>query len=213
MRTIIAGSRGITDMQLLLEAIRKAQRGGLKITTILCGGANGVDALGKEYAARNSIPIEYYPADWNKHGRSAGFIRNQEMVHKAEALIALWDNKSKGTKHTIDLAEKAGLKLHLSVILPKKTVEEKLYNTMSSEDKQKILDFIKEKTDIVDKEIKEENPKEEIKEPEKKVEEPKKEETQPLPGPLSVDNPVSQPSGFPGSKWHATNRHKNDSTR
>lgn len=131
MRTIIAGSRSITDMELLLKTIKEADQNGLTITTILCGGANGVDTLGREWAKKHNIPIEYYPANWDKHGKRAGYVRNQEMVHNAEALIAIWDGKSKGTEHTIDLAQKANLKTYLINTLPsaKETLEKEEQGT------------------------------------------------------------------------------------
>ncbi|MEK6932764.1 MAG: hypothetical protein AABW56_03130, partial [Nanoarchaeota archaeon] len=88
------------------------------------------------------------------------------------------------------------------------TKEEKLYDSMSEDDKQKILDFIKEKTDDVDNEIKElpVTPKEEIKEPEKKIEEIKNK--QPLPGHMSSD--LNRNSGLKGSKWIGKNRPKSN---
>ena len=64
--------------------------------------------LGKRYANEQGIPVESYPADWNRHGRSAGYIRNHEMLENADALIAFWDGRSKGTKNMIDIAMRAG---------------------------------------------------------------------------------------------------------
>ena len=50
-----------------------------------------------------------FPADWDKYGKAAGYKRNGEMARNADALIAFWDGKSRGTKHMIDLAKKYDL--------------------------------------------------------------------------------------------------------
>lgn len=108
MRTIIAGSRTATKYPDLLRAMDCVL---WRPTVILSGMAKGADLLGEQWAKENNIPVERYPADWEKHGKVAGYVRNAEMSGKAEALIALWDGNSKGTKHMIDLATKQGLKV------------------------------------------------------------------------------------------------------
>ncbi len=110
MRTIIAGSRTATRLSQLYQALEDAPWG---VSVVLSGKARGADALGERWAKRFRIPVEEYPADWNKFGNGAGYIRNAEMADNAEALIALWDGESKGTKHMIDLAERKGLKIFI----------------------------------------------------------------------------------------------------
>lgn len=107
MRTIIAGSRGITDYAQLEAAVDAS---GFHITEVVSGCARGADALGEEYARRRGIPIARYPAKWDEHGRAAGAIRN--VARNADALIALWDGRSKGTAHMISVANRAGLKCY-----------------------------------------------------------------------------------------------------
>jgi hypothetical protein len=75
----------------------------------VCGYCRGVDILGDRWARENNIPIKYFPANWTKHGKSAGYIRNREMVEYADALIAIRKNNSKGTGHTINFAKKKGI--------------------------------------------------------------------------------------------------------
>ena len=110
MKTIIAGSRTITDMNLLKEAIRES---GFNITEVVCGGARGVDELGRQWAGK--IPVKPFPAKWNEFGKGAGYIRNVEMADYADALILLWDGKSKGSKHMLDIATKKDLKIYLHI--------------------------------------------------------------------------------------------------
>ena len=57
--------------------------------------------------------ITQFPADWNKQGKAARYKRNEQMANYANALIAFWDGKSKGTKHMIKLAKSRGLKTNV----------------------------------------------------------------------------------------------------
>lgn len=109
MRTIIAGSRDGVTRHHLDRAMLEFERLGHEVTTVISGCARGADTLGEEWAARNNIPVEKFPADWNLHGRCAGYFRNNRMADNAQALIALWDGTSKGTKHMVDIAREKGL--------------------------------------------------------------------------------------------------------
>lgn len=113
MRTIIAGGREITDYEEVCRAILFSN---FDITEVVSGKARGVDTLGEQFAKEFNIPIKEFPADWNKHGKAAGPIRNCEMadyVGDEGALIAIWDGQSRGTKHMIDYATKKGLKVYV----------------------------------------------------------------------------------------------------
>ena len=103
MKLAIVGSRGITDMSVLISALD-----GYDITEIVSGGARGVDTMSEDYAVAHDIDTVIFEADWSKHGRSAGYKRNVLIVEYADEVLALWDGKSRGTKHTIDIAHRAG---------------------------------------------------------------------------------------------------------
>jgi len=99
MRIIIAGSRGYRGGVLGIEsAIRDS---GFTVTTVISGVAKGADLAGEWWAKSKGIPCERFPAQWNEFGKSAGMIRNQQMADAADALIALWDGKSRGTEAMI----------------------------------------------------------------------------------------------------------------
>lgn len=114
MRTIIAGSRTACSMLELDSAVRKC---GWQITSVISGGARGADMLGELWAMDHGIPFQVFPADWNKWGKSAGYIRNKEMADNAEALIALWDAESRGTNDMIWQAQVRRLKVHIELVL------------------------------------------------------------------------------------------------
>lgn len=110
-RVIVAGGRDFSNYELLESKLNRILQNITDEIVIVCGMARGADTLGERYAKANGIRVEYYPADWNKYGKSAGYIRNEQMAKNADALIAFWDGKSKGTKNMIDVAEKYKLKI------------------------------------------------------------------------------------------------------
>lgn len=64
---------------------------------IVCGVAAGVDRAGETYANKMNLEISYFPANWEKFGKAAGPIRNLEMAKFADALLLIWDGKSRGS--------------------------------------------------------------------------------------------------------------------
>jgi hypothetical protein len=64
------------------------------------------------YANLNDVEIEIVEADWDL-GNGAGPIRNQKMAKKGDALIAIWDGESSGTRDMIDKALAEGLSLYV----------------------------------------------------------------------------------------------------
>jgi len=117
MKVIIAGSRDCEDYNLLLTAIANA---GFDVTAVVSGGAKGADSLGERFAEECALPVFKFPAHWEQYGRAAGPIRNELMAEFGDALIALWDGKSRGTKNMIDRATAHGLKIHVELYEPKK---------------------------------------------------------------------------------------------
>jgi hypothetical protein len=105
MKIVIAGSRHIIDPSIVEKAIKESGFLGA-ISEIVSGGARGVDSLAEEYARDTGIPFKLFPADWDKYGKAAGPIRNQQMAEYADALIAVWDGKSKGTLNMINNMKK-----------------------------------------------------------------------------------------------------------
>ena len=112
IKLIIAGGRDFNDYDLLeetctymLSALINAYE-----VEIVSGGAKGADSLAQRFARSNRLKLTVMNADWDKHGKSAGYKRNQEMANYATHVIAFWDGKSRGTKHMIDTAQRDGLK-------------------------------------------------------------------------------------------------------
>lgn len=113
MKTIIAGSRSITDRELVNKAVMDS---GFTISVVFCGCAQGVDNLGREWAVKRGIPVRLFPAEWDLHGKSAGMIRNEQMSSEAEACILIWDGVSKGSQNMKKKAIFRRLKFHELIV-------------------------------------------------------------------------------------------------
>jgi hypothetical protein len=103
MNLAVVGSRSFRDkarMFSVLDALRP------EIKSIISGGAQGADCMAEEWAKERGVPFQSFPADWATYGKMAGFLRNVDMVLAADAVLAFWDGWSRGTRHTIELAEK-----------------------------------------------------------------------------------------------------------
>jgi hypothetical protein len=117
MKILIAGSRTITRYEdLLYEWLHAPEEWTDFNTTIISGCAPGVDTLAIDLAHKEGYDLIEMPADWKKHGRGAGFIRNNEMVKICDAALILWDGKSSGTNHTIELLKHAKKFYQLRII-------------------------------------------------------------------------------------------------
>lgn len=80
---------------------------------IVSGGANGVDHCGELLAKKAGLVCTVFPAEWSTFGKSAGYRRNVQMAEYADALVAVWDGESKGTKHMIDIMNKHGKPVYI----------------------------------------------------------------------------------------------------
>ena len=77
-------------------------------TIVVSGGARGPDRWAVERALENGMPIRVHPAQWDRYGRAAGFIRNALVVQDCDQLIAFWDGSSRGTADVVAKAQDAG---------------------------------------------------------------------------------------------------------
>ena len=112
IKVIIAGTRDFNDYAFLKKNLDYFLQGinpNNEEIEIVSGNARGADKLGERYAKEHNLPVKLFPANWDKYGKRAGYLRNQEMANYADMLIAFWDEKSKGTKHMIDIAKKQDL--------------------------------------------------------------------------------------------------------
>lgn len=84
---------------------------GEPLPIILMHGAcpTGVDLVVDKWAERNLIPVKRFPADWDKHGKAAGPIRNQQMVDKGPSYMIAFPSSGTGTRDCARRADEAGI--------------------------------------------------------------------------------------------------------
>jgi len=111
VKVIIAGSRNCYDYSILENAIKDS---GFNIDVVISGCARGSDKLGEKWAKKNGVMVMKFPADWANKGKKAGMLRNIQMAKVSDALIALWDGKSTGTMHMINIAKKYNLHIYIA---------------------------------------------------------------------------------------------------
>ena len=110
MRIVVSGSRTITDEKAVEGILR--QYISVK-DEVITGGARGVDQIAHDFAHRYFNDTIVFEADWDKHGKAAGPIRNAAMMEDADILVAIWDGESRGTKSAIDEARKRRVETHI----------------------------------------------------------------------------------------------------
>lgn len=120
MRVLVTGSRDWGDYDRVETALLAV----LETNAILVSGhcPTGADFIAEEFWKSWGAEVELHSADWDKHGKSAGFIRNQEMVDLGADICLAFigpctslrcnrkdKHGSHGTTDTAKRAEKAGI--------------------------------------------------------------------------------------------------------
>ena len=112
MKAIIAGTRTWKDIFAIRMLLNEVQEELGPITEIVSGGASGADEIGEMLAKEKDIPVRRFPADWDKHGKAAGPIRNREMAAYADVLLLAWDGESPGSRNMLRTAREYGLGIY-----------------------------------------------------------------------------------------------------
>jgi phosphoribosylformylglycinamidine (FGAM) synthase-like amidotransferase family enzyme len=111
-RVLVCGGRDFNDLDMLNRALDDLRLMHYEIA-IIQGGARGADHLASCWAKRNGIELHSYPADWNKHGKAAGPIRNQQMLDEGKPDMVIAFPGGRGTADMVARARKAGVRVHL----------------------------------------------------------------------------------------------------
>src|SRR5687768_4307045 len=105
MRVLVCGGRDFHDYALAVRVLDSIQ----PVTEVIEGGANGADALGRLWAAERCLPVRTFRADWDKHGRAAGPLRNQQMRDEGKPDLVLAFPGGRGTTDMVRRAIAAGV--------------------------------------------------------------------------------------------------------
>lgn len=109
MKIAIIGSRNlkVTDLERYLPE---------NTTEIVSGGARGIDTCAREYALAHDLKLTEFLPDYNRYGRRAPLVRNDEIIACADEVVAFWDGQSRGAKYVIDRCKKQNKKVTVHTI-------------------------------------------------------------------------------------------------
>lgn len=118
MKLVIYGSRSIRESGVLLSNMTAwiVNKFGVYPSLVISGTAPGADRVGEKWARDKGIPVQRMPADWDMHGKRAGYLRNTAMAEVADGGLGLWDGVSRGTAHMTRELERLGKPLHLVTV-------------------------------------------------------------------------------------------------
>ncbi len=104
-RVIFCGSREFSDPEPVRRALSNLPAG----TVVVSGGARGADRLAAREARKAGLEVEVYPAQWERHGKRAGFLRNEAMLdlEGVRAVVAFRAaGRSTGTYHMLEVSRR-----------------------------------------------------------------------------------------------------------
>jgi hypothetical protein len=120
VRLAVVGSRDYPQGRYWIvrnDILHVGQRVGWDHLTLVSGGARGADAMAEQAAKDFGVPIIVHRADWKRHGRLAGMLRNEHIVEDADEMLAYFttDEPSPGTADSIRRAQRKGIPVHVSI--------------------------------------------------------------------------------------------------
>lgn len=112
MKLLVCGGRDYADKEYLFDFLDRLQKR-KSFTTLVHGAARGADRLAGMWAKSRGLEVVEVPAAWDMYGKSAGYIRNSEMIkHEPDTVVAFPGGK--GTDNMIRLALKNGVTVILA---------------------------------------------------------------------------------------------------
>ena len=108
MTVLVCGGRDYTDRERLYRLLSFNRT---KIAMIVHGAAKGADTLADDWARANSVPCMRVPAEWEKFGKKAGFMRNEKMLSLGHPDLVVAFPGGAGTAMMVRLARNAGIRV------------------------------------------------------------------------------------------------------
>lgn len=108
VKAIICGGRGWNEREESFKFLDSCDKV-INITTVISGHAKGGDAIGEDWALQRLKDVEIYKADWDKHKKAAGPIRNKQMLVEGKPDYVISFPGGTGTAHMKKIATEAGI--------------------------------------------------------------------------------------------------------
>lgn len=109
MKILVCGGRDYNDRTSFYYYMDDIAKLYGRPITIIEGGARGADRMAQEFAKADGYDLETYPADWKKHGKAAGPIRNKQMLDEGKPDLVVAFPGGKGTQNMVEQAKKANI--------------------------------------------------------------------------------------------------------
>ena len=109
-RVLVCGGRDFNDYDLL-ESVLDTISSEVGVFQIISGCAKGADTLAIQYANKHEYPLREFPADWDKHGKAAGPIRNKQMLDEGRPNIVIAFPGGRGTADMVNRSKKVGIEV------------------------------------------------------------------------------------------------------
>lgn len=107
-RVLVCGGRDYKDVDAMYRILDAAHASN-PIECLISGMARGADSIALMWADEHGIPVAPYPADWQGHGKGAGYIRNQQMLDEGKPRLVLAFPGGRGTDDMVRRSHKAGV--------------------------------------------------------------------------------------------------------
>lgn len=111
MRVLVCGGRDFDDAMTLGSWLGGIHKNAGPITLLIEGGAAGADTLARAFAEWQRIPVMTLEADWKRHGRAAGPIRNKQMLDEGKPNLVVAFEGGRGTANMVKQARAAGVRV------------------------------------------------------------------------------------------------------
>ena len=113
-RVLVSGSRAWQNWDRIFSVLDAELERDADLVLVHGDCPSGADRMADAWAKTRGVPVERYPADWDQHGKAAGPIRNQQMVDtEPDLVLAFLRPESRGTRHCMGAAMKAGIPLRV----------------------------------------------------------------------------------------------------
>jgi ribA/ribD-fused uncharacterized protein len=110
MILLVCGGRNFTDAEYAIPRFHRVHLE-TPVTRLVCGMADGGDKLAYEWAKIHNIPVDEYRPDWKQFGRTAGPLRNEDMLREGKPDTVLGLPGGNGTAHMLSIARTAGVRV------------------------------------------------------------------------------------------------------
>jgi hypothetical protein len=110
MRVLVCGGRQFDDVSFA-RAILDRLHAEHRFQVLIEGDARGADRIAGDWADLRGVEHVKFPADWEKLGRKAGPIRNEQMLREGKPDLVIALPGGRGTANMVRIAREAGVRV------------------------------------------------------------------------------------------------------